>query len=226
MSTPSQPGKSKIAGLALLGVAAVALVLGVVTVSGGFSGGTDNTASSSEQHKKHDKQPHGSKQPGGKQRPSSTASNRPSDSKQPGASKGHPSAKKHTTVIQPPDKKQDKKQDKQHKRRSGKHDRKAGTHAAASKTAPVRVYNNSTVHGLADRAADRLRKAGFKVVSVGNYPGGVIPTTTAYYRPGKHEKDTAQSVAKKIGAKSEPRFAGLKKASPGVILVVTKDYKA
>lgn len=221
MSTPNQTGKSKIAGLVLLGVAAVALVLGVVTVSGGFSGKTDNAASSTDQH---GKPSHGSKQP------SSAASNRPSNSKHPGASGEPGSAQKHTTVIQPPGKHGDKPK---HKKRADKHDKKAAAHGKkaaahgkASKNAPVRVYNNSTIHGLADRAANRLRHAGFKVTGVANYPGGKIPTTTVYYRPGKHEKSTAGAVAKKIGAKCEPRFAGLKKASPGVILIVTKDYQA
>lgn len=224
MSTPNQTGKSKIAGLVLLGVAAVALVLGVVTVSGGFSGKTDNAASSTDQHRKPHggKQPGASSQPGGSRQPSSAANNRPSNSKQPGASGEPGSAQKHTTVIQPPGKHGDKPK---HKQRADKHDKKAAAHEKASKNAPVRVYNNSTIHGLADRAANRLRHAGFKVTGVDNYPGGKIPTTTVYYSPGKHEKSTAGSVAKKIGAKCEPRFAGLKKASPGVILIVTKDYQ-
>ncbi|MGH7748402.1 MAG: LytR C-terminal domain-containing protein, partial [Candidatus Dormibacteria bacterium] len=46
----------------------------------------------------------------------------------------------------------------------------------------VRIYNNSTIHGLAARAAGDLSAAGWTVVEVGNFARGTIPTTTAYYQ--------------------------------------------
>ncbi len=57
---------------------------------------------------------------------------------------------------------------------------------------PVRVYNNSTISGLAARAADNFRNAGWTVDEVANYPSGIIPTSTVYYRPGTGEQGAAQ----------------------------------
>src|SRR4029450_11843982 len=48
----------------------------------------------------------------------------------------------------------------------------------------VRVYNNSTITGLAGRASDEVRANGWAVVDTGNYSQGTIPTTTVYFRPG------------------------------------------
>src|SRR5699024_9803535 len=47
----------------------------------------------------------------------------------------------------------------------------------------VRVYNNSKIKGLADRAAKDFRAAGYQVSEVGNYSAGRIYTTTVYFRP-------------------------------------------
>ncbi|NIH86892.1 LytR C-terminal domain-containing protein [Amycolatopsis granulosa] len=95
----------------------------------------------------------------------------------------------------------------------------------AGKWVPVRVYNNSTIHGLAARAADDLKANGWNVVESGNYPYGVIPTTTVYYTPGTDEETAARSMAVAFGMKVEPRFEGIRDASPGVIVIVTNDYK-
>ena len=90
---------------------------------------------------------------------------------------------------------------------------------------PVRVYNNSTITGLAAKAAADFRAAGWNVVSVDNYPYGVIPTTTAYYTPGTDEETAAKALATEFGMKAEPRFDGIKNSSPGVIVIVTNDYQ-
>ena len=90
----------------------------------------------------------------------------------------------------------------------------------------VRVYNNSTIPGLAHQAADDFRRAGYDVPEVGNYPGGIVYTTTVYFRPGTDEEAQAREVAARIGARLEPRFAGIEAASPGVIAIITNDYKA
>ncbi|WP_460429196.1 LytR C-terminal domain-containing protein, partial [Amycolatopsis endophytica] len=97
--------------------------------------------------------------------------------------------------------------------------------AAAAQWVPVRVYNNSTIHGLAARAADELKANGWNVVEVGNYPSGIIPTTTAYYTPGTDEETAARALATAFGMKVEPRFQGIEDASPGVIVIVTNDYQ-
>lgn len=90
---------------------------------------------------------------------------------------------------------------------------------------PVRVYNNSTVTGLAARAADDFRNEGWTVTAVANYPYGNIPTSTVYYRPGTGEQAGAEAMGKEFGMRVEPRFAGLDDASPGIIAIVTNDYQ-
>ncbi|TWF92454.1 LytR C-terminal domain-containing protein [Saccharopolyspora dendranthemae] len=89
----------------------------------------------------------------------------------------------------------------------------------------VRVYNNSTISGLAHRAAEDLRKAGYDVPEVGNYAAGKIPTTTVYFRPGSDEERQAKELAAKIGARVETRFDGIQDATPGLIAIITNDYK-
>jgi hypothetical protein len=89
----------------------------------------------------------------------------------------------------------------------------------------VRVYNNSTIKGLAHRAADDFRAAGYDVPEAGNYPWGKIPTTTVYYRPGTPEQANAEQVAAQFGALAQPRFPGLQDATPGIIAIITDDYK-
>ena len=89
----------------------------------------------------------------------------------------------------------------------------------------VRVYNNSTTKGLAHRAADDFRNAGYDVPEAGNYPFGKIATTTVYYRPGTPEQPQAEEIAAKFGARAEARFEGLQDATPGVIAIITDDYK-
>jgi hypothetical protein len=91
--------------------------------------------------------------------------------------------------------------------------------------APVRVYNNSTIHGLAARAADDFRASGWPVEHVANYPSGIIPTSTVYYRPGTNEQAAAAALGGQFGMRVEPRFAGLTEASPGLIVIVTNDYQ-
>ena len=88
----------------------------------------------------------------------------------------------------------------------------------------IRVYNNSKIKGLADRAAEDFRAAGYQVAEVGNYSAGRIYTTTVYFRPGTPEKAKAAKLADDFDARLEPRFHGLDQASPGVIAVITNDY--
>ena len=89
----------------------------------------------------------------------------------------------------------------------------------------MRVYNNSNIDGLAARAAADLREQGWRVAEVSNYPWGIIPKTTAYYRPGTPEKAAALSLASAFGIRAKPRFDGIDDASSGLIVIVTKDYK-
>lgn len=90
----------------------------------------------------------------------------------------------------------------------------------------IRVYNNSLIQGLASRAADDFRNAGYVVAEVGNYSAGIIPTTTVYYEPGAPgEQAQAQQVGDAFGAQVQPRFDGIASASPGLIAIITDDYK-
>jgi hypothetical protein len=89
---------------------------------------------------------------------------------------------------------------------------------------PLRVYNNSTIGGLATRAAEDFRKAGWPIDEIGNYPQGVIPTTTVYYRPGTDEEAPARALGQQFGMRVNPRFEGLEHATPGIIVIVTNDY--
>jgi hypothetical protein len=88
----------------------------------------------------------------------------------------------------------------------------------------VRVYNNSTIRGLAARAARDLSAAGWTVVEVGNYARGTIPTTTAYYQEGTDQRADAEALGAQFGMRVEPRFPGIANASPGLVVIVTNDY--
>jgi LytR cell envelope-related transcriptional attenuator len=96
---------------------------------------------------------------------------------------------------------------------------------SGAKWVQVRVYNNSTIKGLAAQAAADLRADGWNVVEAANYPYGIIPTTTAYFTPGTDEETAAKALATTFGMHAEPRFGGIQDASPGVIVIVTNDYQ-
>lgn len=99
-----------------------------------------------------------------------------------------------------------------------------GLNDNSDRRSEVRVYNNSTIRGLAARAADDLRAAGWTVVEVGNYPQGTIPTTTAYYQESAGQRSDAEALGAEFGMRVEPRFAGIANSKPGLIVIVTNDY--
>jgi hypothetical protein len=101
-----------------------------------------------------------------------------------------------------------------------------GDQQAGNKWVTVRVFNNSLIKDLAQRAAADFRGSGWTVNEVGNYSQGTIPTTTAFYRPGTDEEAAAKQLAQEFGIKAEPRFPGIESASPGVIVIVTKEYES
>jgi hypothetical protein len=108
---------------------------------------------------------------------------------------------------------------------AGLPDSDGGSKVRSSAKAPVRVYNNSTIAGLADRAADDIRDSGWSVTEVGNWPHSTIPTSTVYYRNGTNELAAARNLASSFGLRAEPRFSGIEDASPGLIVIVTKDFQ-
>jgi hypothetical protein len=92
-----------------------------------------------------------------------------------------------------------------------------------SERGELRVYNNSLIGGLAAQARNDFEQAGWTVTEIGGYPG-VIPTSTVYYTPGTNEEEQAQEVGREFGLRVEPRFAGIANSSPGVIVIITKEY--
>lgn len=91
----------------------------------------------------------------------------------------------------------------------------------AANQAEVRVYNISGKEGVAARAADQLKAAGFKVTEVTNLSVSDVPVTTVYYTDADGEKATADAVGQKLGAPVERRIAALADQPPGVIVLVT-----
>jgi len=191
----------KAAGLALIGLAIVAAVIGGVTVlNNGGSG--DNTA-----------QPPTSSGPSSGVSTSTPGvpipptSSAPPPSTSPPASSSAPAGTPPASQGgQPP---------------AGQ----PGDQQASAKWVIVRVYNNSLIKGLAERAAEDFRNSGWNVAEVSNYPQGIIPETTAYYRPGTDEETAAKALAKQFGMRAEARFQGIQDSSPGVIVIVTNNYK-
>jgi len=99
-----------------------------------------------------------------------------------------------------------------------------GASAVGASRGEVRVYNNSTIRGLAARAARDLSAAGWTVVEVGNYARGTIPTTTVYYQEGTDQRAAAEALADQFKVRVEARFPGIESAAPGLIMIVTNDY--
>lgn len=87
--------------------------------------------------------------------------------------------------------------------------------------AEVRVYNISGKDGVAGRAADQLKAAGFKVTEVTNLAVSDVSATTVYYTDAEGEKATADAVGEQLGAPVERRISALADQPPGVIVLVT-----
>lgn len=195
---PMRP--ARIAGLALLGVAAVATVLGVVTLLGG-DGDSEAGQTPPPPATTTTAVPPGSAAPtSGTPAPTTTSA--------------APTNTTTTTTTAAPGTTSEP---------TAQPTRPGG--APSSQDQPVRVYNNSTIKGLADRAGADIEAAGWDVVEIGNHQGRVYETTV-YFRPGTAEEATATSLGAEFGLRVEPRFAGIADASPGVIVIVTKDWAA
>ncbi|WP_244210748.1 LytR C-terminal domain-containing protein [Amycolatopsis kentuckyensis] len=190
----------KAAGVALIGVAIVAAVIGGITALGGGDGSNEAGPSGTPT------------QPGTSSAPPSTSSSAtpPSTSTSASPSSPTPPSPSSPAPGQPT---------------SAAPGQPGGDQQASNKWVTVRVFNNSTIKGLADRAAEDFRGSGWNVNEVSNYSQGIIPTTTAFYRPGTDEEAAAKQLAQEFGIKAEPRFEGIQNASPGVIVIVTKEYQ-
>jgi hypothetical protein len=97
---------------------------------------------------------------------------------------------------------------------------------SAAARAPLTVLNNSTIRGLADRAAAEAQNRGWQVAQVGNFAGR-LAATTVYFTPC----DTAgQAAARELAREFPqidqvlPRYAGLPPTPAGIVLVVTRTW--
>ncbi|MDT8911086.1 LytR C-terminal domain-containing protein [Amycolatopsis sp. PS_44_ISF1] len=205
------------AGVALIGVAVVAAVIGGVTLA--TSGGSNDTAGPSPSA--------GPSSPPSTGEPSSSApvsssapsspSVPPSSSTAPGSSPTAPPGGQ--TTGQPG-------QPGQPGSQPGQPGQPGVGQQASNKWVTVRVFNNSLIKHLAEQAADDFRAAGWNVPVVDNYSQGVIDHTTAYFRPGTDEEAAARQLATEFGLQALPRFQGIQDASPGVVVIITKDYQS
>jgi hypothetical protein len=191
----------KAAGVVLVGVAIVAAVIGGISALSGGDGSNEAGPSGTAT------QPGTS---GGTSQPPTSPSSPP-----PSSTSTNPSPTPPSPTTPPPG-----------QPTSGQPGQPGGDQQAGNKWVTVRVFNNSTIKGLADRAAEDFRGSGWTINEVSNYSQGTIPTTTAFYRPGTDEEAAAKQLAQEFGIKAEPRFPGIESASPGVIVIVTKEYQA
>lgn len=230
MSSPDQTGpdrRLRVAGIALLAVAALAFVIGLGSLAGGDAGRTSADGGPSPGATRSPEavpspggptpapttpppgQP-GAGQPGvGQPGPAQPGVGQPGVQPgvgQPGAGRPRPGEPGGGSLLD----------------NGGEF--AAGVDGTFTARPEVRVYNNSTITGLAARAAQDFRDAGWSVVEVGNYSSGIIPTSTVYYREGTSEQDAAQVMSAEFGLRAEPRFPGLRDSSPGLIVIVTNNY--
>jgi hypothetical protein len=240
----SRPARA--AGLGLLSLAVVAAAVGVFTLTGGDGGDGGDETAAPQPTSSATSVPSGA--PGGPPAPSGAPSvppRSPDPSGEPSAPPPGPSAAPGEQPDQPgapsgepgqvPDQQGEQGQDGSGPDQPAGPPRPGGEPGGNQGRVPadqpdsqhiaLRVYNNSNIQHLAARAAKDLREQGWNVVHVGNYPYGVISTTTAYYRPGTSEESAARSLGTTFGMRVEPRFDGIKDSSPGVIVIVTKDYE-
>lgn len=103
-------------------------------------------------------------------------------------------------------------------------DQRAPGQDPAQQKIVVRVFNNSTISGLAHRAAQDFKHAGYHVPVEDNYARSRIPTTTFYYRAGTDEEKLAKEIAAYFGARAEPRIPQIEHLDDGIIAIVTNDY--
>ncbi|REE05152.1 LytR C-terminal domain-containing protein [Citricoccus nitrophenolicus] len=83
-------------------------------------------------------------------------------------------------------------------------------------SAPVEVYNSSSIGGLAGRVSGVLSSGGFTVAGSGNWQGFSVSGSAVYY---SQNETTAQAVAAELGLPLvyEARV-------PGVAVVLSSDY--
>jgi type IV secretory pathway VirB10-like protein len=190
MTAPGAGGTrpARAAGLLLMGIAVIAVVLGVITL---VDGNAENNG-------------------GGTSQPptASTTTTRPSGSQ----TTGNPPPASTTTQTPPPQTTQTSPNN-------------PPPQPPNPKQTQVRVFNNSKISGLAERAANDFRAGGWTVVETGNHQEPVIPTSTVFFRPGTDEEAAAKALAAQFNLDVAPRNAAVEQhGGGGVLVIVTKDY--
>ena len=188
----------RVAGVALLGVAAVALVIGLITMFGG--NGDGRADGNGEERPPEPTSSESSSLPGNP--PSSRTTSKSVPPTTTTKSEAPTTTTTTTTGTVPP----------------------GDGNGEPEKTVPVRVLNNSKIKGLAATASDDLKADGWQVVSIGNYSATNLPETTVFFRPGTSEEEAARALATAFGLAVAPRIETLADQPAGVIVVVTNDY--
>ena len=96
--------------------------------------------------------------------------------------------------------------------------------SAGLKAIPLKVLNNSTVSGLAERAKHDFEQGGWTVTDYGNLQNDII-STCAYYDPSApHAKAAARALQRQFPSiqRVEPKFPEL--PSGPIVVVLTGDY--
>ena len=186
----------RVAGIALLGVAAVALVIGVITM---FGGNGDGRADGNGEERPPEVTTTTTKSlPGNPPSSATTTKSVPPTTTTTTTSSGPTT----TTGSKPP----------------------GDGNGEPEKSVPVRVLNNSKIRGLAATAQNDLKADGWQVVSIGNYSATNLPETTVFFRPGTDEEAAARALAASFGLEVQPRIDTLADQPAGVLVVVTNDY--
>lgn len=187
----------RVAGIALLGVAAVALVIGLITMFGGNGDGRAD-GNGEERPPEATSTTKSSTLPGN---PPSSATTTKSVPPTTTTTSSGPTTTTTTGSTPPGD-----------------------GNGEPEKSVPVRVLNNSKIKGLAATAQDDLKADGWQVVSIGNYSASNLPETTVFFRPGTDEEAAARALAAAFGLAVQPRIDTLAGEPAGVLVVVTNDY--
>jgi type IV secretory pathway VirB10-like protein len=190
MTAPGAGGTrpARAAGLLLMGIAVIAVVLGVITLVDGNAennGGTSQPPTASTTT---------ATRPSGQTTTANPPASTPSTQ-----TPAPPSTQTNTNTPPPP--------------------------PPNPKQVPVRVFNNSKISGLAERARNDFQAGGWNVVETGNHQEPVIPTSTAFFRPGTDEEAAARALAAQFNLDVAPRSAAVEQhGGSGVLVIVTKDY--
>lgn len=209
MNLASLSRPMRAAGLGLLGVAMVATVIGTASVISSDDPAEDTAV------------------------PTDTPDPAPSPTEPDGGPELDPPEEEATPDEQDPDEEdpdaqepdeQEPEEQEQDQADSDQERGQAGELDGQERSMPVRVYNNSDVDGLAARAGEDLRDAGWNITEFGNYSDGIVPESTVYFRENTDEAAVAQALGREFGMRVEPRFEGLEDSTAGVIVILTRDY--